>query len=154
MSDEAKKNIVTELANHYRVFVSLEKSVKDAFYNPYTLHVSPEKMHDLEANAKLMLTEGATMASESFVHGVPYLYLNPLRCGYIDYQCRNYPDRAFQTTNEDEALDIIRHMIALDNDTDKARGEIEKLTINPTAFLEWFVEHFPDSITSDYWPTS
>lgn len=153
LSDEAKKNIVTELAKHYRAFVSLERSVKDSYYDPYTLHISPEKMHDLEANAKLMVTEGATMASESFVHGVPYIYLNPLKCGYIDYQCKNYPDRAFQTTDEDEALDIIRRLMASDNDTDKAREEIEKLTINPSAFLEWFVEHFPDSMTSDYWPT-
>lgn len=110
-------------------------------------------MHDLEANAKLMVTEGATMASESFVHGVPYIYLNPLRCGNIDYQCKNYPDRAFQTTDEQEALGIIRRLMASDNNIDKAREEIEKLTISPTAFLEWFVEHFPDSITSDYWPT-
>ena len=110
-------------------------------------------MHDLEANAKLMVTEGATMASESFVHGVPYIYLNPLKCGNIDYQCKNYTDRAFQTIDEDEALDIIRRLMASDNDANKARGEIEKLTINLTAFLEWFIEHFPDSKTSDYWPT-
>lgn len=133
--------------------MSLEKSVKDSFYDQYALYISPEKIHDVEANARLMVTEGATMASESFVHGVPYIYLNPLRCGYIDYQCKHYSDRAFQTTDENEALEIIKRIMVSDNDTEAARAEIEKLTINPTAFLEWFVEHFPTSKTSDYWPT-
>ena len=150
LSDKAKKRIVTELAKHYRVFVSLEKNLNDPFYDQYALQIAPEKMHDLEANAKFMVTEGATMASESFVHGVPYLYLNPLRCGYIDYQCRNFPDRAFQTTNEKEAIDLIKGILTSDIDNETARIEIEKHTINPTAYLEWFVENFPDSKTSDY----
>ena len=153
LPEDAKKKIVAELAKRYRVFVSLEKSVEDSFYDPFILHISPEKMHDLEANAKLMVTEGATMVSESFIHGVPYLYLNPLKCGYIDYQCNNYQGRAFQTTNEEEAIAIIRRLMSEDIDSEAAKTEIEKLTINPTAFLEWFVEHFPESMTSDYWPT-
>lgn len=150
LPDDAKKRIVIELAKHYRVFVSLEKNVNDPFYEPYTLHISPEKMHDLEANAKFMVTEGATMASESFCHGVPYLYLNPLRVGYIDYQCMNYPDRAFQTTDENEALKIINRMLTSTSDTDMARKEIENTTINPTDYLERFVDNFPESNTSDY----
>lgn len=153
LPEDAKKRIVAELAKRYRVLVSLEKSVEDSFYDPFILHISPEKMHDLEANAKLMVTEGATMASESFVHGVPYIYLNPLRCGNIDYQCNNYQGRAFQTTNEEEAIALIRRLMSEDIDSEAAKTEIEKLTINPTLFLEWFVEHFPESMTSDYWPT-
>jgi len=154
LPEDAKKRIVAELANAIRVFVSLEKSVEDSFYDPFILRISPEKMHDLEANAKLMVTEGATMASESFVHGVPYIYLNPLRCGNIDYQCNNYQGRAFQTTNEEEAIALIRRLMSEDIDSEAVRAEVEKITINPTSFLEWFVEHFPESITSDYWPPS
>lgn len=145
LSEETKKRIVMEIAKHYRVFVSLENALKDSFYDDYVLKISPEKMHDLEAYAKFMVTEGATMASESFVHGVPYLYLNPLKCGNIDYQCRNYPNRCFQTNDGDEALRIIETLVKTDIDVETQKQEVEKQTINPTQFLEWFVENFPES---------
>ena len=134
------------------MFVSLEKNVKDAFYDNYQLNISPEKMHDLMANARFLVTEGATMASEAFVLGIPYLYLNPLKCGNIDYQCKCYPYRAFQTTDEKEVLGIVGRLMDTDTDREAERFDVEKLTINPTAFLEWFVGHFPDSKHQDYWP--
>jgi predicted glycosyltransferase len=150
LSEECKKMIVSEIAKRYRVFVSLEKGVNDPFYDKYTLKISPEKMHDLEANAKFMVAEGATMASESFVLGVPYLYLNPLKVGYIDYQCSNYPDMCFMTTDGDKALEIIHKLMNSDNDGDAVRKEVEKQTINPTEYLEWFVERFPSSKRQKY----
>lgn len=142
LSEEAKKAIVRKLANYFLVFVSLENDVTDSFYEDYILKISPEKMHDLEANAKFLVTEGATMASESFILGVPYLYLNPLKCGYIDYQCRTYPDRCFQTISLDGALRVINNLIKLEIDADSERQKVEKQTLNPTEFLESFVEKF------------
>lgn len=140
ISDDVKKQIVTEIAKHYRVFVSLEKNVNDHFYDDYLLKISPEKMHDLEAYAKFMVAEGATMASESFIHGVPYLYLNPLHCGYIDYQCEHYPDRAFQTTDKEQALQIVQRLLLTDCDSDHEKKNIESQTIDPTAYLISVIE--------------
>ncbi len=142
LSDDTKKKIVIEIAKRYRVLVSLEKGVDDPFYNDFLLNISPEKMHDLEANAKFMVTEGATMASESFVHGVPFLYINPLKCGNIDYECSNYPDRCFQTTDNNEVFNIINQLIKIDIDSDMAKREVEKQTINPTAFLVDYIEKY------------
>jgi predicted glycosyltransferase len=143
LSEETKKEIVRETAKHYRVFVSLEKGVSDSFYDDYALKISPEKMHDLEANAKFMVTEGATMASEAFVLGVPYLYLNPLMCGYIYYQCNNYPDRAYRTTDNHEALANIKKLSETDCDTDAERKQVEEKTINPTDYLLSYIENYP-----------
>ena len=145
LSDEIKKSIVKEISKRYRVFVSLEKGVDDPFYNDYLLNISPEKMHDIEANAKFMVTEGATMASESFVHGVPFLYINPLKCGNIDYECKNYPARCFQTTNDDKVLEIIHQLMNVQTDEDVEKENVEKQTINPTAYFIWFVENYPES---------
>ena len=150
ISDKIKKQIVTMIAKSYRVFVSLEKNINDPFYDDYILKISPEKMHDLEANAKFMIAEGATMASESFVLGVPYLYLNPLKVGYIDYQCEKYPDSCFMTTDGNKALEIIHKLINSSDNGDIVRKEVEKQTINPTEYLQWFVEHFPDSKHKEY----
>ena len=140
--DEIKKTIVKEISKQYKVFVSLEKSVKDPFYDDYVLKISPEKMHDLEANAKFMVAEGATMASEAFLLGVPYLYLNPLIVGYIDYQCTQYPNRCFKTTNADEALKIVNQLMDIKIDSDAERRKVEGQTINPTEYLVNFVENY------------
>ena len=142
ISEETKRNIVKEISKRYRVFVSLEKSVKDTFYDDYVLKISPEKMHDLEANAKFMVAEGATMASEAFLLGVPYLYLNPLMVGYIDYQCTNYPNRCFKTTNGDEAMKIVSQLMDIKIDGEAERKKVEEQTINPTEYLVKFVEDY------------
>ncbi len=149
LPEDTKKKIVSEIAKRYKVFVSLESGVYDAFYSDYQLRISPEQMHDVLANAKFMVTEGATMASEAFVLGVPYIYLNPLKCGNIDYQCKNYPARAYQTTDTKEALGIVERLLDKGNDSEVEQKEVERQTINPTEFLEWFVENFPDSKYSD-----
>lgn len=146
LSNEAKKQIVMEIAKHFLVFISLEKGLDDPFYEKYLLTISPEKMHDLEAHAKYMVTEGATMASESFVHGVPYVYLNPLKCGNIDYQCEQYPERCFQTTDKNEALSIIRRLNITSIDSEAEKRKVETNTINPTDLLIQFVENYPNSV--------
>ena len=145
LDDETKKEIVIRIASQYKVFVSLESSISDNFYDEYKLNISPEQMHDVEANAKFIVTEGATMASECFVDGVPYLYLNPLSCGYINYQCSNYSTRAYHTTDKNEALRIIDKLIKEDFDYVGERRKLEDMTINPTRFLEWFIENYPQS---------
>lgn len=142
ISEETKKNIVKEISKRYRVFVSLEKSVKDPFYDDYALKISPEKMHDLEANAKFMITEGATMGSEAFVHGIPYLYLNPLKVGNIDYQCTHYPNRCFKATDGDEALKIVSKLMDINIDVEAERIKVEEQTINPTEYLVKFMDNY------------
>ena len=152
LDDETKKEIVRRIAQHYTVFVSLERSINDSFYHEYKLNISPEQMHDVEANAKFLVTEGGTMGTECFVLGVPFINLNPLRCGSVDYQCSNYPNRAYHTTDKEEALKIIDKLLETNVDTEKELRKLEEMTINPTMFLEWFIENYPQSKKEDYWP--
>ena len=88
------------------------------------------------------IAEGATMASEAFLLGVPYLYLNPLMVGYIDYQCTHYSNRCFKTTNGDEALKIVNQLMDIKIDGEAERRKVEEQTINPTDYLVKFVEDF------------
>ena len=140
LPEDTKKELVKLAAKRFRVFVSLEKDNQDSFYDSYKLDISPEKMHDLMANARCLVTEGATMASEAYVLGVPYLYLNPLRCGNIDYQCEHSPQRAFQTTIGEDAKTIINNLLSVCIDYDEERRILEQKTINPTKYLIELVE--------------
>ena len=140
---EDKKRMVRELAQRYRVVLSLESEEdrKDPDFAPYLLDFPPEKIHDIMAGAAFVLTEGATMASEAFVLGVPYVYINPLRVGYVDYQCDNFPDQAHQTTSVAVIEESIWQIEAAGGEGASARrSQIEENRVDPTSFLVDFVE--------------
>lgn len=145
LSEDSKRLIVKELSKKYRVFVSHESLPNP--YEEFALKIRPEQMHDMEANAKFMITEGATMASESFVLGVPTLYINPLHVGNTGIQSATFPDIVINTTDEYEIKNAI-NKIEKEEVWEKAniiRSTLEYSTINPTEFLIWFIENYPRS---------
>ena len=84
------------------------------------------------AGAELVITEGATMASEAGIMGVPYIYTNPLRVGYIDEQVKKFPN-ARQMSYEQ----LLRELKMDSNITFKRHYSVEALkNINPTEMLE------------------
>jgi uncharacterized protein len=149
LSEELKKKLVLELSKKMRVLVSAESDKVDEFYKPYLISISPEKMHDVIANATFFLTEGATMASEACMLGVPYLYINPLQSlGYILEQINAYPQLACQSAEEFKVQELLKKRTqsgSLLTNKQELRKIIEDKTINPTLFLVWFVENYPDS---------
>lgn len=151
ISMEDRKELVCRLAEKYKVCVSLESSVKDPFFDKYLLKNKPEHMHDIMDNCAFMIVEGATMASEAAMLGVPYIYINPLQnLGYIKEQVKDYPDFFYMSTDIEEVNKIIDGKLVgfIDNNErrDEIRRDIEFKTINPTDFLVWFVENYPESV--------
>lgn len=137
LSDEMKKKIVTEMSRHYKVIVSCEKSIKDEFYAPYLVNVPPSKMHDLIANARFLISEGATMACEAGLLGTPYLYINPLNVGNINMQEQLYP-HACQCIDEKTILSTCNRQLSVawtEAQRQEARTRIEQNTIDPTQML-------------------
>jgi predicted glycosyltransferase len=149
LSEDLKKQLVLELSKKMKVLVSAESDKVDEFYKPYLVRVSPEKMHDVIANASFFLTEGATMASEACMLGVPYLYINPLQSlGYILEQVKTYPQLACQSADDSRVMELLSKRIQNDNlstNKEEWRKAIEDKTINPTRLLVWFVENYPES---------
>jgi len=70
------EKIIDLLKDHGRVFLSSEYQ-KNAF-EEYTIKAHPAKIHTLMAHSSLYFGEGATMASESAILGVPSFYISPL----------------------------------------------------------------------------
>ena len=146
LNNEQKKEIIRLLKQKYQVLLSMEKNSQDEFYEPYLVHFSPEKMHDIEAGAKFLVTEGATMASEAFVNGVPYIYLNPLPVGYINQQEKILPQYFTQTTDYKNVVDYVERLSSINIDKKLIKSNIESTTMNPTRFLVWFMENYPESL--------
>ncbi len=148
LGEETRRSIVERLSGKYRVFVSHE-----TYPNPYgefALKAHPAYMHDLEANAKFVVTEGATTASESFVLGVPTLYINPLHLGYTDIQAATFPNVFVHTTDPAEIEKAISRLEKAEAvaEASAIRDRLEACTIDPTEFLVWFVENYPESETT------
>ena len=147
---EDRKELVRRLSEKCKVCVSLESGVNDPFFDKYLLKIKPEQMHDIMNNCAFMIVEGATMASEAAMLGVPYIYINPLQnVGNIKEQVKDYPDYFYMSTDIDVVNRIVddRLISFVGNNPKKEdiRVDIESKTINSTDFLVWFVENYPES---------
>jgi predicted glycosyltransferase len=74
--------LVLELSQYARVFITSE-DLLPADLQPFRLPVPPAHMHHALAQAALLVSEGATTASEGAVLGIPTIYVNPLVPGYL-----------------------------------------------------------------------
>jgi predicted glycosyltransferase len=148
ISPDEKVKLVNLLSGKYEVVISSEGDLP-ASLRRYANKSAPSLIHDLISKSKYVITEGATMASESVVLGTPVIYVNSIINGNTKNQAekgllliangsRNLQD----TVNEVEKM-YSNSALLLDF---KTKCEIYlKSKINPTSFLIWFIEHWPDS---------
>ncbi len=80
---DKKLEFVKAIAQYARPYITSEKALPPEL-NPYTLKIPVQQIHHVMAFASLCVGEGATMASESAVLGVPAVYINTLKLGYIN----------------------------------------------------------------------
>lgn len=66
-----------------RVLITSEAELPDELAD-YEITVEPHRIHHLLSYANLFVGEGATMAAESAVLGVPAVYVNTLSMGYTE----------------------------------------------------------------------
>ena len=90
LSDAAQLDLVKRLENAgVRVWVSSEKPLSPAL-EPYRLRTPFALAHHVLAFARLVYSEGATMASEAVVLGVHALYVNVIKSGSTQEQSERY----------------------------------------------------------------
>jgi len=82
-ADEQKLQFVKEIARYARPYISSEAGLPKELTS-YRLDIPVHQIHHVLAFATLCVGEGATMASESAVLGVPVVYVNTLKLGYIN----------------------------------------------------------------------
>ena len=80
LDDAGKIALVKKLEKYGRVYVSAEGNVPEEL-KPYLLKTPYELVHHVLAFAKLVYSEGATMASEAVVLGTHALYVNTIVSG-------------------------------------------------------------------------
>lgn len=151
MSLENKRKAVRLLSQYAQVFISSEAPLpKDL--EPYKISIPPDRIHDVLGGASLFMGESATMASESAMLGTPAIYLDNDGRGYTDELEKNYQLVFNFTESEDDQQKAIHKAEALLKKADLkeiSRARRQRMLadkIDPTAFLVWFVENWPQSM--------
>ena len=147
---QTKKDLVCFLVeNNYKVFISAETENIDPFFDKYILKSSPDLIHNVMDNAGLMVTEGATMASECAMMGTPAIYVNSLDAGTL----REQEDKYQLIHGFRSSAGVLEKVSELINTPDiknvykLRKNKMLSEKIDPTAFLVWFIGNYPDSVT-------
>jgi predicted glycosyltransferase len=125
-ADEQKLNFVKEIAKHAKPYITSEGALP-SILKPYQLNIPVHLIHHIMAFAALCVGEGATMATESALLGVPAVYINTIKAGTID-MLEGY-GLLKQTTDTHQALQY-----CIDWLTDP--GSLEKCTVARKKLLD------------------
>ena len=110
--------IVTEISQRARVYLVPESGTLPEKWEKARLRIPPERFHDALAFARLVVTEGASTASEAACLGVPAVYLNTTERGYLNDQERRY---GLVQNFKDPALAMKRALALLDGPPEPER---------------------------------
>ena len=121
-----------------KVFISSEAELPEHL-NSYAYSVAPEKLHDALYYASLVISEGATVASEAGVLGTPAIYINTIPISYCLDQ-ENY-GLVYNTTDSVKVFQLIEEILKLDRAEFRRRRERlldDKIDVNK--FLLNFIQ--------------
>lgn len=81
-SDDSVTQLVHDLEGFGRVVIMSELTLSSDL-SKYALRIPPHRLHDLLSFARMYIGEGATMASEAGVLGVPWIFVSRTNRGYL-----------------------------------------------------------------------
>lgn len=152
MSFDQKKKLIKKLERMGRVFISTESEFDPEFAN-YKLPDRPELMHSFLAFAQMYVGESQTITSEAAVLGVP-----ALKCNTFAHRlsvpneledkyglCYSFLPEEFDMMSE--KMDELLALPDLKSEWQKRRQKMLDEKIDVTAFMVWFVENYPESVT-------
>jgi predicted glycosyltransferase len=145
LSDIQKIELVNFISKKIKVFVSSEGEMP-AELEVYKFPIPPEHMHDALYFATIYVGEGGTTASESALLGTPAVYLNKLSMGYIEDEKK--AGLICQSVEYNEIKKSIESFLSYNSKKEfyNRLDNLIKDKIDPTSFLIWFIESYPESI--------
>lgn len=144
---ELKLDLINLLSTRYRVFVSSEGRIEDDRISKYFIKVPPESMHDVLNYAEFLITESGTMASEASILNTPVIYVNSLPLmGYLQDEKENGLLFHFKNSNgvREKVIELM-NIVDIKKTFKPKNSQLLENKINPTSFLVWFIENYPNS---------
>ncbi|MCF8296021.1 MAG: DUF354 domain-containing protein [Saprospiraceae bacterium] len=142
---EDKIKLIKEISKLRKVYISSEADLPAELLS-YRLNIHPAEMHQVLFHADLYIGEGATMASEAAMMGIPTIYVNSLWTGYIIDQEKN--GLLFNLTEIDGIIKKSTELLSSDQIKSHLKERAVKVIesqIDLTGFLSWFINKYPES---------
>jgi len=136
-------DFMTELTRRSRVFVVPEGGALPERWEENRLKLPAEWFHDALAFARLVVTEGASTASEAACLGVPAVYLNTTERGYLSDQERRYGLVA-NFTDAGAALEKSLQMLDSPAEADRFRAAGERLVAEHIDVTDYVVREIEE----------
>ncbi len=145
----SKYDFIKKLAEAYRVVISSEV-VLPAGLERYRYKLPEAEFHHAIANARVVVGESATVATESAVLGVPAIFIDYNTRGYIveienKYRLVKHFKPAADELEKAEALVHEIMQSPADNDYDDNRRKLLSEKVDVAAFLVWFAGGYAES---------
>ena len=140
-----REEMVRRLSELLPVFISSEEELP-GILKKYSVHIPPSKLHHAIARAQLVISEGATVASEAALLGTPALY-HYMRFGYLDELENKYKLLQYCDTTED----LVQKSAAIVANAASRIEHQEKLSVffsskmNVREFMVWYCQQWPES---------
>jgi predicted glycosyltransferase len=141
MNNNEKHELIEKLSKTFRIFISAEYELTNEL-KKYKLNIAADKLHDLLAFSTLVISEGATIASECAMLGTPVIYVNPLDAGTLQIQQKFGLISSFR--NFKGVLEICDKIIEDNNFKEnniKRRNKMLSELIEPNQMLVQFFEN-------------
>lgn len=146
MDYHAKIKLVETLKKHAEVHISSEGELPETLKS-HRYKKPPWKVHEFMASCDLFIGEGATMASECAMMGVPAIYVNKIECNTLNEQEDKY-QLVYNFRNDKGVLEKALELLNLPDFKlafQQRRQNMLKEKIDITSFLSWFIENYPKS---------
>ena len=147
-SMKERLDFIKKLEKYGKIFITSEIPLSKSF-DEYKLPIPPEKLHSLLYFSSVYVGEGATLASEAGVLGIPWIWLSGTeRLDLLMDQEKNY-GLGYCIQTYDKALDKVKEIFNNYSNIKKKwqerRKKLLENKIDVTSFMVWFLSNYPKS---------
>lgn len=138
-SEAELEEYINALEKYGRVIISSEITNWNIIAD-HRINFSPDELHDILYFAKMYIGEGATMASEAAILGVPAIYISNTRRGYLDELEDKY-ELAYTLSRRDETLNKVIYLFKEINLREKWNSKRQKMLEEKVDTVKFMVEN-------------
>lgn len=137
LSNMDKIELVNKLSAKMKVFITSEAKLSPEL-EPYLIKIAPEKLHHALNFAEIVVSEGATVASEAGVLGTPCIYINSIARSYC--QDLEHYGLVYNTNEPDKVFKLVETILSEDRAVFRERSnKMLSDKVNVTQFLHDFI---------------
>jgi predicted glycosyltransferase len=143
-SEDELRGFISKFEKYGRVIIFSETD-QWPLIKEHRIDIDPAHLHHLLYFSKLYIGEGATMASESAILGVPSIYVSNTRRGYLDELESKY-DLCYTIVDKNRAVLKAELLLQDEELNDKWRVKTKRLYDNTINIVEFIVKSIEENI--------